>query len=87
VNLPCSLFANVLQNVPGGVYFGWAVIEGDGEKKDRNVIHKVVCNVGYSPTFDGEENKEKIVEAHLNDGDFYGETMRLAFNGFLRPGE
>eukprot|EP00551_Chaetoceros_affinis_P004840 CAMPEP_0203667380 /NCGR_PEP_ID=MMETSP0090-20130426/4220_1 /ASSEMBLY_ACC=CAM_ASM_001088 /TAXON_ID=426623 /ORGANISM="Chaetoceros affinis, Strain CCMP159" /LENGTH=543 /DNA_ID=CAMNT_0050531519 /DNA_START=105 /DNA_END=1736 /DNA_ORIENTATION=+ len=90
-NLPCSLFANALQNVPTGVYFGWAVIEGDGEKKGRNAIHKAVCNVGYSPTFDGEENKEKIVEAHLIvndgdiDGDFYGETMRLALIGFLRP--
>jgi len=67
------------------------VIEGDGEKKGRNAIHKAVCNVGYSPTFDGEENKEKIVEAHLIvndgdiDGDFYGETMRLALIGFLRP--
>ena len=49
-------------------------------------------NVGYSPTFDGEENKEKIVEAHLIidegdiEGDFYGETMRLSLSGFLRPG-
>lgn len=91
-NLPCSLFANALQNVPTGVYFGWAVIEGEnGEKKGRDVVHKAVVNVGYSPTFDGEENKEKIVEAHLIvddgdiDGDFYGETMRLALYGFLRP--
>lgn len=93
-NLPCSLFADALQNVPTGVYFGWAVIEGDDnddEKSGRNVVHKAVVNVGYSPTFDGEENKEKIVEAHLivNDGDiegdFYGETMRLSLHGFLRP--
>lgn len=91
-NLPSSLFANALQNVPTGVYFGWALIEGEG-KKGRAVVHKAVVNVGYSPTFDGEENKEKIVEAHLivNDGDiegdFYGETMRLSLHGFLRPGE
>ena len=26
---------------------------------------KAVVNVGYSPTFEGSENKEKIVEAHL----------------------
>lgn len=62
-NLPCSLFANALQDVPTGVYFGWAVIEGaKGEEKGRDVTHKAVVNVGYSPTFDGEENKEKIVE-------------------------
>ena len=94
-NLPCSLFANALQNVPTGVYFGWALIEGDDDKKKkgRNEMHKAVVNVGYSPTFDGEENKEKIVEGHLIvsdgdiEGDFYGETMRLSLHGFLRPGQ
>ena len=104
-NLPSSLFSNALQNVPTGVYFGWAVIEDQREKDNcatvssmkkkggRNEIHKAVVNVGYSPTFDGKENKEKIVEAHLIvedgviDGDFYGETMRLSLHGFLRPGK
>ena len=93
-NLPSSRFANALENVPTGVYIGSALIEGlPGEKKGRNVVHKAVVNVGYSPTFDGQENKEKIVEAHLIigdtdiEGDFYGETMRLALSGFLRPGK
>mmetsp|Transcript_7931 Transcript_7931/g.12410 ORF Transcript_7931/g.12410 Transcript_7931/m.12410 type:complete len:527 (+) Transcript_7931:167-1747(+) len=92
-NLPSSLFADALTNVPTGVYFGWVVIEDslNDEKKGRNVVHKAVVNVGYSPTFEGKENKEKIVEAHLIvengdiEGDFYGETMRLALCGFLRP--
>jgi hypothetical protein len=71
---------------------GSAVIEGSSdEKKGRGVVHKAVVNVGYSPTFEGAENKEKIVEAHLIidegdiKGDFYGETMRLSLSGFLRP--
>mmetsp|Transcript_14746 Transcript_14746/g.27725 ORF Transcript_14746/g.27725 Transcript_14746/m.27725 type:complete len:574 (-) Transcript_14746:3158-4879(-) len=98
-NLPSSLFVDALEDVPTGVYMGYAVIEpststttGDKtSKKGRGVIHKAVVNVGYSPTFDGSENKEKIVEAHLivekgaMEGDFYGETMRLALSGFLRP--
>jgi len=95
-NLPSSLFADALEHVQTGVYFGWAVIEDrecqPNTKKGRNTFHKAVVNVGYSPTFDGQENKEKIVEAHLilNDsddikGDFYNETMRLALSGFLRP--
>lgn len=29
-NLPESLFSNALKDVAAGVYFGWAVIEGDG---------------------------------------------------------
>jgi len=93
-NLPSSLFSDALTNIPNGVYIGRAMIEGSssGEyQKGRNVDHKAVVNVGFSPTFEGKENKEKIVEAHLIvqdgaiQGDFYGETMRLELIGFLRP--
>lgn len=96
-NLPESLFSSALKDVATGVYFGWAVIEDSSDdgttKKGRNQIHKAVVNVGYSPTFAGEENKEKIIEAHLildnpetdMEGDFYHETMRLLLTGFLRP--
>ena len=65
-SLPSSLFSSALINVPTGVYVGAAVTEGSSdEKKGRGVVHKAVANVGYSPTFEGAENKEKIVEAHL----------------------
>lgn len=93
-NLPCRLFQDALAAVPTGVYFGWAVLEGGGDGVGgRNIPHKAVVNVGYSPTFQGQENPEKIVEAHLMlaDGqqldppDFYGETMRLQLIGYLRP--
>jgi riboflavin kinase len=92
-NLPASLFQEALHDVDTGVYFGYAVIEankrnGSDSTPGRNVIHKAVVNVGYSPTFEGQENKEKIVEAHLiiSDSipDFYGETMKLQLHGFLR---
>ena len=67
-NLPASLFKSALNDVETGVYFGWAVIEqspSTEEKQGRNGPIKAVVNVGYSPTFEGKENKEKIVEAHL----------------------
>lgn len=56
-------------------------------------IHKAVINVGYSPTFEGQENAEKIIEAHfilpVNTRsplpDFYGQTMRLELLAYLRP--
>ena len=63
-NLPSSLFQSALERVDAGVYFGWAVIEGE-DPTSRNIPIKAVVNVGYSPTFEGKENKEKIVEAHL----------------------
>ena len=84
-NLPASLFQNALEDVETGVYFGWAVLEGQS-----NEIYKAVANVGYSPTFEGRENCEKIIEAHLivegSDSlpDFYGVPMRLQLIGFLR---
>jgi riboflavin kinase len=74
-NLPSRLFSNALEHVPNGVYFGWAVIE-DGKsirsdiRTGRNTWHKAVVNVGLSPTFAGEENREKVVEAHLIVGMF-----------------
>lgn len=84
-----------LEEVPTGVYFGWAVLEDfskDVQRTGRNTWHRAVVNVGLSPTFEGKENGEKIVEAHLIlnsekdiEGDFYDETMRLALSGFLRP--
>ncbi|CAN0497557.1 unnamed protein product, partial [Scytosiphon promiscuus] len=59
-----------------GVYFGWAALEREGAKPDNGGggsgsgsggggPWKCVANVGYSPTFAGQENAEKIVEAHL----------------------
>lgn len=63
-NLPSSLFQSALENVDAGVYFGWAVVEGT-DSRVKNAAIKAVVNVGYSPTFEGKENKEKIVEAHL----------------------
>lgn len=76
-NLPASLFQNALETVSTGVYFGFAMLER--QSANPASIYKAVVNVGYSPTFEGQENPEKIIEAHLmmnnndddenNDGD------------------
>ena len=63
IQLPASLFQSALEDVSNGVYFGWAVIEQQSPWGNRPI--KAVVNVGYSPTFEGQENQEKIVEAHL----------------------
>jgi FAD synthase len=95
-NLPESLVQDSLKTVSTGVYFGWAALEG----RSNAIVYKAAVNVGYSPTFQGKENAQKIVEAHLivppaaaaPDGeitlpDFYNCTMRLSLNGFLRNEE
>jgi riboflavin kinase len=89
-NLPESLFQDSLKSVSTGVYFGWAALEAYPD-----TIYKAAVNVGYSPTFQGKENVEKIVEAHLivpeeagkTLHDFYNSTMRLSLSGFLRNEE
>ena len=66
----------------------------DATHSNRNIIYKTVVNIGYSPTFVGNENKMKIIEAHLllpppsetaTFMDFYNTTIRLQLLGYLRP--
>ncbi|KAG8459426.1 hypothetical protein KFE25_013062 [Diacronema lutheri] len=99
-NLREQDFAGELAHVPTGVYAGWAVIEGAAGRAGE-VVHRAVVNVGYSPTFAGAENAQKIVEAHLLPGgpsgrengggalfapaSFYGAQMRLLLCAFVRP--
>lgn len=54
-NLPESMFADALRDVQTGVYLGWAQIGGVSKKSVKAVV-----NVGYSPTFVGAENREKV---------------------------
>jgi riboflavin kinase / FMN adenylyltransferase len=63
-----------------GVYAVRAGI-ADGAK---TVWHDGVANLGHRPTFAG---KDLILETHLFDfeGDLYGQTLRVALIGFLRP--
>ncbi|CAM9425167.1 unnamed protein product, partial [Choristocarpus tenellus] len=90
-NLPESQFADNLRSLPTGVYFGWVMLEGAMEESGDGAGRgpwKCVANVGYSPTFAGQENAEKIVEAHVINyagGDFYGKMMRIMLIGFQRP--
>ena len=60
-NLPCSLFQEQLASLECGVYVGWASVRGE--------VHKCVANIGFSPTFDDEANREKIVEVRYPHAD------------------
>jgi riboflavin kinase len=83
---PSTLLDVALSNLSTGVYLGFAVLE-DTSEVDA-LIHKAVVNIGYSPTFVGQENAVKIIEAHLIVDapilDFYQRTMRLQLVGFMR---
>lgn len=57
------------------VYYGRVFVDG--------VYYKAIINYGARPTF---SLKEKVLEAHLINfnGDLYGKTLTVFFDGFLR---
>jgi riboflavin kinase len=72
---PIDYFDNILtlHNISTGVYMGYATVERNDSTIETtttttsttNEIYKTVVNIGYSPTFVGQENRMKIIEAHL----------------------
>ena len=94
-NLPH--FDNLLKDSEynNGVYFGWGRVEGD------LCDYPIIANIGKSPSFEGQENPVRTVEAHLIDrvlpaneeelegesifSDFYDKELRLTLVAYLRP--
>jgi FAD synthase len=77
-NLEKEQIADIIEDVPRGVYFGWAMVGNAGP-------FRAVSSVGINPVFELEET---VVEPHLLhkfDSDFYGQEMRLLLCGYLRP--
>lgn len=77
-NLSAENFSDVLSEHTSGVYFGWARLSSRG-------IYKMVMSIGWNPYFD---NTEKTIEPwllHQFEEDFYGEELRLAIVGYIRP--
>lgn len=76
---PEALGDAALTALPPGVYFGWASV---GKSP---VVHKMVMSIGWNPFY---KNERKTVEPHLLhafEEDFYGQELRLAVTGYLRP--
>ncbi|CAL9076308.1 unnamed protein product [Musa acuminata var. zebrina] len=77
-NLSAENFSAMLSEHNSGVYFGWAGLSTRG-------IYKMVMSIGWNPYFD---NTEKTIEPwllHDFDENFYGEELRLAVVGYIRP--
>ncbi|KAJ1704195.1 hypothetical protein LUZ63_003974 [Rhynchospora breviuscula] len=77
-NLSAESFSDILSEHTSGVYFGWAALSTKG-------VYKMVMSIGWNPYFD---NTEKTIEPwllHEFPEDFYGEELRLAIVGYIRP--
>lgn len=63
-----------------GVYTCTAKIPGSSK------YFPAVCNIGYAPTFGGDDTKPASLEVHILDfsDDLYGKNLEVAFTSFLR---
>lgn len=77
-----------LQQLPQGVYFGWAQLTLAGGQPADGAVHKMVMNVGRRPTVNtGDEGP--TIEVHIlhkySQEEFYGSQLRVVVAGFIRP--
>jgi len=58
-----------------GIYFGWTILRG--------TAYPSVVSVGWNPFY---QNSKKTIEIHILQEleDFYGETIKTMFLGYLR---
>ena len=81
-NLDSNIIGDVLGDLEKGVYAAFYQTAKTPEPK------RAVVNVGVAPTFEGEEQPVKLVEAHLLDhdgSDLYGDALALLMVAFIRP--
>merc|ERR1719486_184847 len=81
-NLDSDIIGDVLGDLEKGVYAAFYQTVANGEPK------RAVVNVGVAPTFEGQEQPVKLVEAHLLDhdgSDLYGDALALLMVAFIRP--
>ena len=81
-NLDSEIIGDVLGDLEKGVYAAFYQTVASGEPK------RAVVNVGVAPTFEGQEQPVKLVEAHLLDhdgSDLYGDALALLMVAFIRP--
>ena len=81
-NLDSDIIGDVLGDLEKGVYAAFYQTAKTPEPK------RAVVNVGVAPTFEGQEQPVKLVEAHLLDhdgSDLYGDALALLMVAFIRP--
>ncbi|XP_050297494.1 riboflavin kinase [Anthonomus grandis grandis] len=77
-NFPEEIVNKLPEDLTPGVYYGFAQI-------DAGEIYKMVMSIGWNPFYN---NTKKSMETHLIhkfEKDFYGQELRVAILGYLRP--
>ncbi|XP_060536610.1 riboflavin kinase [Cylas formicarius] len=77
-NFSVEVVNSLADDLPTGVYYGFAKVESDE-------VQKMVMSIGWNPFF---KNNQKSMETHIihnYDDDFYGKQLSVVILGYLRP--
>ncbi|KYQ91319.1 hypothetical protein DLAC_08265 [Tieghemostelium lacteum] len=80
-NLPIEDYEEQLREIPVGVYYGFANVEGLNNDK----VYPMAMSIGWNPFY---KNTKKTIEVHLIekfDRDFYGKELKAIALGYIRP--
>ncbi|KAJ1846262.1 riboflavin kinase, partial [Coemansia sp. RSA 2703] len=78
-NLAEDAVERTLQDIPIGVYLGWAQIAGE------QPVWPMVMSLGWNPFFKNERRSGEVHVIHNFDSDFYGRTLNVAILAYIRP--
>lgn len=76
-NFPESVVDELPEDLPTGVYYGWAQV-------DKQPVMKMVMSIGWNPFY---QNRKKSAETHILhefSSDFYNSTLSVVITGFIR---
>ncbi|KAJ1852694.1 riboflavin kinase [Coemansia sp. RSA 1822] len=76
-NLPSSVVDQALENIPIGVYYGWAQVQDD-------IVRPMVMSLGWNPYFKNEKRSGEVHIIHEFKDDFYGKQMKVAILAYIR---
>ncbi|KAJ1733651.1 riboflavin kinase [Coemansia sp. BCRC 34490] len=79
-NLPEEVVERMLADIPIGVYYGWARVEGDSGE-----VRPMVMSLGWNPYFKNEKRSGEVHIIHKYADDFYGKHMQVAILAYIRP--
>ncbi|EEB09625.1 riboflavin kinase Fmn1 [Schizosaccharomyces japonicus yFS275] len=77
-NILESAVQELLKERESGVYYGFAQV-ADGE------VYPMVMSVGWNPYYNNEKRTAEIHIMHSFPQDFYGQQVRAAVMGYIRP--
>ncbi|RUS14705.1 hypothetical protein BC937DRAFT_93459 [Endogone sp. FLAS-F59071] len=78
-NLSEDALKDLTSTLDVGVYYGWAQVGSDP------TVYPMVMSLGWNPYYKNEKQSAEVHIIHKFDQDFYGDCLRVAVMGYIRP--